>query len=450
MTQTSPTASRGRHRATVTALLRFHGASGIRRGLRAVAPLVVLLLALPVYLGPAFIESFTRSLFPTLAAPAGGDLLLLQIGNLWAYGLTAVLLSVTVPACRALRRDLVGSLRSLPFSEQQRARAMHLAAMVVAAPLVGWILLAMVARTSLSDGRPVILLLGVPCLVLTTVALGGAATTHQTVHRGLWAASVACALQISGLGLLLAAALILGLVWRGHQHGALPEQHVRSPQHTPRRHSRPTDRLSAALLPVVWNLRPLAWRRILSAYLGAGFAALPILFFLVNNDLPAWIVTRAVILGTAAASLALVHAVHVSYDLHRPPLRWERSLPWSSRRRLSHDLVALGLFLAPLTLASGWARPTALPALLTVQIFLALRWIVHQRTGTHSLIGTPGQQLLAEGALVSLLATVAPIPAMVLLVLTVWPLGHQAVQSEKRLRVSLSRAAPASGSFEPS
>ena len=423
---------------TVRTLLAFHRTSGIRQGLRAVAPLTVLLLALPVYLGPDFIESISRHVFPTLGRSADRQMWT-QVANPWAIGVSLLLLSVIAPATRPLRGDFLGTLRSLPFSEAERRRALHLGSIAVAGPLGLWCLFTMIARILLDDGRPAALLLGVAGLTVEAVALGGFGASVGVRRRVLWGLAAVFALQASVLG-IVTALLLLGAASGSSSSEALPR--LRHPALRPQVVEPHTWTFRATLLPVIWNLRVLPWSRLASAYLSAALVTLPILFFLMNNELPAWIVTRAIVFGATAASLALVQAVYRSFETDRPPLRWERSLPWSSQDRVVGDLLTLTILLAPILLLIAAVRPTALPPVIAIQLVLGSRWIVHQRTTTRSLIGSPAQQLMAEGALAVLLATVAPLLAIGMMIVAIWPLSGRAIRAERRLRVSSWQETP--------
>ena len=96
-------------------------------------------------------------------------------------------------------------------------------------------------------------------------------------------------------------------------------------------------------------------------------------------------------------------------------------------------LLTLTILLAPILLLIAAVRPTALPPVIAIQLVLGSRWIVHQRTTTRSLIGSPAQQLMAEGALAVLLATVAPLLAIGMMIVAIWPLSGRAIRAERRL-----------------
>jgi hypothetical protein len=138
--------------------------------------------------------------------------------------------------------------------------------------------------------------------------------------------------------------------------------------------------------------------------------------FLMNNELPPWIVERAVGGATVAAATGLLQSIAQRLRQRRPLGGWERSLPESARQRVLMDAgfgFVLGLpLLLPWLLASaasgvrlGSAWPGLAAAWVAIAV-LSLRFSALLRFRSElALIGGP-QRLLLEGGLLSMAVAV--------------------------------------------
>jgi hypothetical protein len=85
-------------------------------------------------------------------------------------------------------------------------------------------------------------------------------------------------------------------------------------------------------------------------------AAIPLLaeaLFIANNDLPASLESLGARLGVASAVVLGLATIADRLAVHRPPWPWVRSLPWTSRERVSADAMFLGAVALPILLAGG-------------------------------------------------------------------------------------------------
>ncbi|HEX4824138.1 MAG TPA: hypothetical protein VFV19_07475 [Candidatus Polarisedimenticolaceae bacterium] len=309
----------------IVALVSFHAASGARVAMRAAVPLAGA-ITVTIGLTPNPYGSL-RAIVAETAAPRASV----------SFDVAAAALAFSLAAWAAprLTSGAEGWMASLPAGAASRRRALVLGIALAQAPLV-----TAVAGFSLFGGFSVARIV---TLVLVTIGTAYAVLPRRRLLVAPLAAAGAIASFSSlaaGAALVIAADLVAGRETRSRAR-ARRTVGIASAW-------RLAWRATARAMPEVWAL--------------AGVPLLVALLFTRNNTLVPEAAARASRLGAAAAIVVSLSALAGRLAMARPPWRWARSLPWTSRHRIVDDAVYLGAVAVPIVLVAAFAAP--LPATL--------------------------------------------------------------------------------------
>jgi hypothetical protein len=171
--------------------------------------------------------------------------------------------------------------------------------------------------------------------------------------------------------------------------------------------------------------------RIASAWISGAFPLAAAGLFVRNNELPAALERRGVVLGTALALTISVGVLAEELAVRRPVWPWARSLPVGSRRRVREDAIVLGALALPLPGDRRGDRSAR----------RAPRGRGSAPAGAARLVGAPAggegrtaalAPVLAEGAAIA--AALSLLPASSLLALLFVPLALRAASRDDRAR----------------
>lgn len=318
-----------------------------------------------------------------------------------------------------IRQGLAGWLRHLPVSGRDLRRAATIALVVAQTPLlVALLALALVAWAA-SSGIVWANVLSIPALAAAAALLLSPAQ-RPWVSRPL--AGVALLVSFSGSWPQLGGAVVL-VVIAELVAGGLPARRAA----TPRRGQ------AARGLSLRIALRALGPRTVV-AYLAAALPIGAMLLFRANNELDASVAAGAVRLGGGIAVTALLAALAEPMAVRRPAWPWARSLPWSARGRVAHDVAMLFGTCLPLLVTAAWVEPSSLPPLCGLTGLLAIRAAGALRRAPERRTGAAGE-VLAEGAFLA--AWVALVPLLAWLLAGLIPVALRlAAERERSQRVS--------------
>jgi len=179
-------------------------------------------------------------------------------------------------------------------------------------------------------------------------------------------------------------------------------------------------------------LRALGWR-FPAMWLIPAAVVVPVVLFVLNNDLTAAQELTALRFACVLAVVFASASVAESLSTRRPPWPWLRSLPWPTGTRVLGDTLLMGLVCAPALIPAFSRWWSAIPVVVvTPYILLRAAHGVRKAPGKQS--GASGQ-VLAEGAIAAMAVAVFPWSAAVA-VLLIPPAFRWAVRAEQRQDVS--------------
>jgi hypothetical protein len=315
------------------ALWRFHVATGARIALRASVPLAGLFV-IAIGMSP-----YPGATLARLAAVTAAD----RPPAVFVLVMTALAVSMAAWGVPRLVSGADGWIRSLPAGRTARRRGLAAGLATAAAPLA---------------------------------VVGGAVLVGAGVAQGTWNPARAAALIPLAFGAAYAVlpgrrflAAPLGLAgavvaisagWREVGIGAVlvvAADLTAGGDASPGRRTQVRDSGRAA---ASWRIALRASRSGIPAAWAA--AAIPLLaeaLFIANNDLPASLESLGARLGVASAVVLCLATIADRLAVHRPPWPWARSLPWTSRERVSADAMFLGAVALPVLLAGGLIDPVS-------------------------------------------------------------------------------------------
>lgn len=401
------------------ALIRFYVRGGARVAQRN-ALFAIGAIIIAVGSAPTPPEQMLRELALSLGARG--------IASGAALVVTALAAGLAAAAVPTLLLGLGGWMRSVALDGSQHRRAITLALLAPMMPLLAIALAialcaAVVYHVPLAPAK----LAGMPLAALGAAAAAVPSTRGIAARPLAMTGALAASLGrwdalVLALVLLAVADVIAGPI-------ALPPRtSARRPVSSRARRGVTARRIA---LGVAW--RAIGWRSIAALVPGLlliGWAHL----YRVNNELSRTESAGALRLCALIGIVLIAAAAGDLLLIRRPAWPWARSLPWSSRRRVTDDALAIGALALPivaLVAREDWR--TALVVAATLPLLSALAAGAARRGRGRMSRG--GGEMLALGALVA--ATVSAWPALALACLAVAPLAVLgAARSERRAVVT--------------
>jgi hypothetical protein len=383
--------------SSVLDVFRFHWRSGARVALRAngvVGASVVFALALDM-------NAIEGIRIRTIQLVSHG----------FGWGARAELAGLSVAlAAMAMPRVTLGAtgwMRSLPVSraDARRGAALSLASVQVFTLTVG--ALAVLLGVFVYHAR-----LDIAKVVTLPLIYLAAATTVLPVESatGRVLSATALVLALSGTWISGAASL-LSLVFADRVSGGITSW--RRARGRRASHLRLTDGAVAEWMRFTLRTLPLA-------NVG-GSLILPVLctvlsglIVLHNPDIDTATATRSIRIGGTLALIALAGGLAANIVGARPSWPWARSLPWSSRQRVTGDAILIGIasILIPIYFAFIDARSAVQLALTVPAIAIAAASAI--RAGAHRQTSAAGE-IAAFGVLIGVVITFWPWSALLVL-----------------------------------